>query len=97
MKKYLKIPWSYMKHGFTKQDRKIMDGSAKNNASYHPMKDITEWPVKNIYFEPRSLKQEHAARANKQDNQYVINEMAEQAGNEVLVYPRTIANLIQLN
>ncbi|RZC37366.1 DDE 3 domain containing protein [Asbolus verrucosus] len=52
-------------------------------------KDITEWLVKNIYFEPGSLKQEllHLARANKQDNQYVIDELAEQAGHKVLCLP----------
>ncbi|RZB40170.1 DDE 3 domain containing protein, partial [Asbolus verrucosus] len=54
------------------------------------MKDITESLVKNnIYFEPGSLKQEllHLARANRQDNQYRIDEMTEQAEHKVLRLP----------
>ncbi|RZC38441.1 DDE 3 domain containing protein, partial [Asbolus verrucosus] len=61
----------------------------KQPTSTWKKKAITEWLVKSIYFEPGSLKQEllHLARANKQDNQYVIHEMAEQAGHKVLRLP----------
>ncbi|RZC41246.1 DDE 3 domain containing protein [Asbolus verrucosus] len=89
--KIITIVWitNILKTGFRNNALYYSRIKNKQPTSTWKKKDITEWLVKSIYFEPGSLKQEllHLARANKQDNQYVIHEMAEQAGHKVLRLP----------